>query len=51
MGKIKCAVCGRELMKKEIIFRKGKFYGSKDCLKKADKKAKTKKKKNVCEFC
>lgn len=48
---IKCFVCGRELTKKEVIFQKGKFFGSKACLRKFDAKAKTRKKKNVCEFC
>jgi len=51
MAKIKCFVCGREIPKKEVIFRKGKFFGSKACLKKFDKTAKAPSKKNVCEFC
>jgi YHS domain-containing protein len=50
---VKCFVCGKKLEKKEAIFRKGKFFGSKDCLKKFDKMASIKKgeEKNVCEFC
>lgn len=46
---VKCLVCGKNVDAKKAIFKKGKFF----CSSKCEKKASTMKgsKKNVCEFC